>query len=144
MKQFDYKEKYKEVMENLEKEKAMVLATSDGDKVAARAVWFVPYESSIYFFTSKSYSKYKQIVKNPNVALCINNIQIQGVAYIKGHPALEENKPVLEHWIKRRGNKYVNNKSSVFIEVKIDKIQAWANGGREYIDINEKTAYRVG
>jgi hypothetical protein len=37
----------------------------------------------------------------------------------------------------------VNNKSSVFIEVKIDKIQAWINGGREYIDINEKTAYWV-
>ena len=50
MKQFDYKEKYKEVMENLEKEKAMVLATSDGDKVAARAVWFVLYESSINLF----------------------------------------------------------------------------------------------
>ena len=49
MKQFDYKEKYKEVMENLEKEKAMVLATSDGDKIIARAVWFILYESSIYF-----------------------------------------------------------------------------------------------
>jgi len=83
MKQFDYKEKYKEVMEYLEKEKVMVLATSDGDKVAARAVWFVLYESSIYFFTLKSYSKYKQIIKNPNIALCINNIQIQGVAYIQ-------------------------------------------------------------
>ena len=71
MKQLNYKEKYKEVMKNLEKEKAMILATSDGDKVAARAVWFVLYESSINFFTSKSYSKYKQIVKNPNIVLCI-------------------------------------------------------------------------
>jgi uncharacterized pyridoxamine 5'-phosphate oxidase family protein len=144
MKQLDFKRKYKEVMENLKKEKFIVLATSDGDKVAARAVWFMLYKTSIYIFTAKGYSKYKQIVKNPNVALCLNNIQIQGVAHIKGHPALEENKPVLDNWIISHSNKYVSYKSSVFIEIKIDKIQMWTNNGREYIDVNGKKAYRLG
>ncbi|QQO10547.1 pyridoxamine 5'-phosphate oxidase family protein [Breznakiella homolactica] len=145
MKQLDFKEKYREVMENLEKEPFIVLATLDGDKAAARTVFFFMYNSSIYFITSKPYSKYKQIAKNPNVALCINNIQIQGTAHIQGHPSLKENKLVLDFLLQKPDNavnRYVKYKSSVLIEVKIDKIQTWTKGGREYIDIHKKEAYR--
>jgi len=144
MKPLDFKEKYKEIMTNLEKESFIVLATLDGNKAAARTVYFFMYKSSIYFITAKAYSKYKQIVKNPNVALCINNIQIQGVAHIKGHPSLAENKPVLDYLLKKPDspvNHYVKHKNCVFIEVKIDKIQTWTNHKREYVDVNKKEAH---
>jgi len=146
MKQLDFTAKYKEIMANLDKEQFIVLATSDGDKVAARAVYFFLYKSSVYFVTAKSYAKYKQIVKNPNVALCIDNIQIQGVAHIKGHPSLEENKPAVDYLLKKPDNavnRYLKRKYTILIEIKIDKIQTWTNGGREYLDIHKKEAYRI-
>ena len=75
------------------KEKEIVISTANGNKVAARTVYFVFYIYCIYFVTSKSYEKYKQIEKNSNVALCFFNISMEGVAIIKGHPELEENEP---------------------------------------------------
>jgi len=152
MKQLDFTVKYKEIMANLDKKQFIVLATSDGDKVAARAVYFFLYKSYVYFVTAKSYAKYKQIVKNSNVALCTNvalcidNIQIQGVAHIKGHPSLEENKPAVDCLLKKPDNavnRYLKRNNTILIEVKIDKIQTWTNGGREYLDIHKKEAYRI-
>lgn len=46
--------------------------------------------------TSKAYAKYKQILKNPLVAMCFNNVQIQGRAVILGHPTSDENQVLLE------------------------------------------------
>jgi len=69
-KELDYKEKLNEIIGLLEKEKEIVISTANGNKVAARTVYFVFYNNCIYFVTSKSYEKYKQIKKNSNVALC--------------------------------------------------------------------------
>ena len=148
-KQLPYDDKYNETINFLKSKDSIVVATSDKDKVAARTVYFVMLNSCVYFLTSKAYDKYKQIVKNPNVALCSDNIQIQGVAKVKGHPGLEENKAILKYFLekcpeKERNKRYVKHKNTVFIEVEINKISIWINGGREYIDLNEKTAYRIG
>ena len=145
-KQLDYCEKYEEIVKTLENGKSIVLATSHRDKVMARTVYYVLYESSVYFLTSSAYSKYKQIVRNQNVALCLNNIQIEGTANIEGHPSAYENKAVLEHFIERcpENNRYVKSKNTVLIEVKIGNITMWSNGGREYINPTTKSAYRVG
>jgi uncharacterized pyridoxamine 5'-phosphate oxidase family protein len=146
MKQLDFEEKCNEIMEGLKKENTIVLATVHGDKVAARTVYYVLYESFIYFVTSKAYSKYKQMEKNQNVALCLHNIQIEGIVKIKGHPTQKENKTITEYCIKKCTgfNHYIKYKNTVLIEVKMNKIEFWNNHGREYIDLNEKTAYRIG
>jgi len=145
MKQLDYEENYNKVMERLKKEEIIVLATSYKDIVTARSVWFILYESSIYFVTSKAYTKYKQIEKNPNVALCLDNIQIEGIANIKGHFSLKENEPIKDFCLKNsKGmSHYLKYKNTVLIEVKINKIGIWKNG-REYIDLIKKKAYRIG
>lgn len=147
--QLQYDEKYIEIIKFLESKNAIVVATADGDKVAARTVYFILHESSIYFLTSKAYSKYKQIIKKPNVALCVDNIQIEGIAYVKGHPCLEQNKSILDCYLekcpeKENNRRYIKHKNTVFIEVKISKIATWRDGGREYINPTEKSAYRVG
>ena len=147
MKELNFEEKYNEVMERLKNEDTIVLATSYKDKVTARSLWFVLYKSSIYFFTTTAYTKYKQIEKNPNAALCLDNIQIEGIANIKGHPALEENKTICDYCEKNhKGIREYNmkRKNMVLIEIKINKIEIWKNRGREYIDLVEKKAYRVG
>ena len=139
MKQLDFEKNYNEVMERLKKEETIVLATSYKDKVTARSVWFVLYESSIYFVTLKAYTKFKQIEKNPNVALCLDNIQIEGIAAIKGYCSLKENEPIKDYCVKNDNGMacYMKYKSTVLIEVKINKIGIWKNG-REYIDLVEK------
>ncbi len=147
MKELNFEEKYSEVMERLKNENTIVLATSYKDKVTARSLWFVLYKSSIYFFTTKAYTKYKQIARNPNAALCLDNIQIEGIANIKGHPLLEENKTICDYCEKKHtGIREYNlkRKNMVLIEIKINKIEIWKNNGREYIDLVEKKAYRVG
>ena len=147
MKELDFKEKYNEVMERLDKENTIVLATSDKDIVSARSVWYVLYKSSIYFFTSPAWEKIKQIKKNPNVALCLDNIQLKGIAIIKGHPTLKENETIVDYCQKKHagiGDYNMKRKNMVLIEVKINKIEMWIKHGREHIDISEKKAYRIG
>ena len=148
-KQLHYDDKYNEIINTLENKDSIVIATSDKDKVAARTVYFIMHNSCIYFLTSKAYDKYKQITKNPNVALCSDNIQIQGIAKTIGHPELEENKVILEQFLnkcpgKEQNSRYAKHKNTVFIEIEIVKISAWINGGREYIDPIGKSAYRIG
>ena len=146
MKQLDFNVKYTEIKNILKKEKSIVLCTSNGSKVAARTVYFVYFKDCIYFVTSMSYKKYKQIEKNQNVALCFSNIQIVGVASILGHPNLEGNKNILEYMEKNCSEmyKYVKYKNTVLIKVSIDDIEMWEKGGREYLNIENKTANRIG
>lgn len=78
-------------MELLRSKKAAVLATSSSDRMTARSVSYIVLNSKIYFQTDKTFLKYKQIIKNPNAALCIDSVQIEGSAKIKEHPFDEEN-----------------------------------------------------
>ena len=66
--------------------KKMVLATCAENKTTARTMSCIFIEEKIYFQTDKNFLKYEQITMNPNVALCIDNIQIEGVASDIGHP----------------------------------------------------------
>jgi len=54
MKQLNYEEKIKDIENILKKEKTIVLCTSNGDKVAARTVYYFFYNDCIYFVTSNS------------------------------------------------------------------------------------------
>lgn len=73
--------------EELGKNKAMVLSTSLNDKVTSRMMSFVIIDNCFYFQTDRSFRKYGQIKNNPNVSLCIDNIQIEGVCSQLGHPS---------------------------------------------------------
>jgi uncharacterized pyridoxamine 5'-phosphate oxidase family protein len=145
MKQLDYEEKINEVMNILKNEKPIVLCTSNGNKVAARTVYYFLFNDCIYFVTSKAYKKCKQIEKNHNVALCIANIQIEGVATILGHPKLDENNKLLEYTQENcpEISNYTKHKNTVIIEIKINNVEMWLKG-REYINYEDKTAYRIG
>jgi len=75
----DFIERFKEL-------NSVVLSTSYKDHVTSRTVYCFVDGLDIYFITSKAYTKYKQILKNPKVALCHEKIQIEGIAEIIGHP----------------------------------------------------------
>lgn len=66
--------------------KQMVLATSRKDRTTARMMSCVILDGSFYFQTDRSFLKYEQMMDNPCVALCCENIQIEGRATELGHP----------------------------------------------------------
>ena len=68
-----------------------VLSTSDGGLVTSREMRLVYDGLTVYYYTSVDSRKYKQITSNPNVAISVSVIQIEGKASILGHPALPEN-----------------------------------------------------
>jgi len=145
MKQLDFELKSKEIEKTLKRGKSIVLCTSNGNKVAARAVYYCLFNGHIYFVTSKAYNKCKQIEKNNNVALCIENIQIEGIATILGHATLEVNNKIFEYIQKNCSDiyKFTKYKNTVLIEIKINNVEMWIKG-REFINYENKTAYRIG
>lgn len=82
-----FEEKFLKFVNEFGKAKTMVLATSYKDNVTARMVSVVFIKNKFYFQTDKNFRKYKQIIKNPNVSLCIDNIQIDGLCQEIGRPS---------------------------------------------------------
>ena len=74
----------------------MVLATSHNDRVIARNVLIASKGLDLYFFTWKHSRKCKQIEKNPRIALCKDDVQIEGLAEILGALLDEKNKEYTE------------------------------------------------
>lgn len=64
----------------------MVLSTSENNRVSSRMMSIVQINGVFYFQTDLNMKKYRQIISNINVALCIDNIQIEGICEEKGHP----------------------------------------------------------
>ncbi|KYH28749.1 pyridoxamine 5'-phosphate oxidase [Clostridium tepidiprofundi DSM 19306] len=127
----------------------MVLATSKNNRVTARSVSCILVNSKIYFQTDKTFLKYDQIKHNPNVALCVDNFQVEGYAKIKGHPFEEKNKNFIEVFRKEHEgsfNAYSHMRNEVVIEVEPKFITAWKyeNGKpfREFLDFENGRAYR--
>lgn len=68
------------------KGRKMVLSTSENNRVSSRMMSVVQIDGMFYFQTDITFNKYHQIVSNHNVALCIDNIQIEGICEEIGHP----------------------------------------------------------
>ena len=86
-----YEECKLKVIDELLKHKTGVLATADGNTVSAREMVFIYDGLTIYCRSEGLFKKFKQIDANPNVAIAAGNIQIEGLATIKGHPLEESN-----------------------------------------------------
>lgn len=84
--------------------KSMVLSTSLHDKVTSRMMSVVQKDGVFYFQTDKTFRKYEQLTHNANVALCIDNIQIEGICEELGHP--KEHHDFCEAFAERFQNSY--------------------------------------
>ena len=79
-------EKYNAFLKEFGEGRKMVLSTSENEKVSSRMMSVVQVEGRFWFQTDVELRKYHQLSVNHNVALCINNIQIEGECEEKGHP----------------------------------------------------------
>lgn len=78
--------KYEAFLSDLGKGRIMVLSTSENNIVSSRMMSVVLINGIFYFQTDITFKKYRQLSNNHNVALCIDNIQIEGLCDEIGHP----------------------------------------------------------
>ena len=67
--------------------KKMVLSTSLDNIVTSRTMSVVILNEKFYFQTDRTFRKYNQLKGNSNVALCVDNIQIEGYCNELGIPS---------------------------------------------------------
>ncbi len=82
----EFSKKYDAFLSDLGKSRKMVLSTAENNVVSSRMMSVVQIDGSLYFQTDITLRKYSQLIRNRNVALCIDNIQIEGIAEEIGHP----------------------------------------------------------
>lgn len=81
-----FSEKYNTFLGEFGNGRKMVLSTADNNSVSSRMMSVVQAEGVFYFQTDKAMRKYKQLTANNKVALCTDNIQIEGIAEAEGRP----------------------------------------------------------
>ena len=81
-----YTDKIKAFYSDFGTGRKMVLSTSENNRVSSRMMSVVLIDGEFYFQTDITMKKYHQICANDNVALCIDNIQIEGKCTEAGHP----------------------------------------------------------
>ena len=127
--------------------KIMALASSVNDYVMVRNVSCLFYDKKIWFKTDKNFRKTQQLYQNPQVALCWNGVQIEGIAKNKGlvvdEPDRRFEKLYKEHlW--GSYNKYSHEDTEIIIEVTPKFVEIWDTSEDNYafqifIDFEKKS-----
>lgn len=82
----DFQEAYSKFYREFGESKKMVLSTSLNDIVTSRMMSMIVLHEKFYFQTDQNFRKYGQLKGNPNVSLCIDNVQIEGLCEEIGRP----------------------------------------------------------
>ena len=130
-------DKYNTFLTEFGQGRKMVLSTSENNKVSSRMMSVVQINGEFYFQTDVTMKKYHQLKANKNVALCIDNIQIEGVCEEKGHP-LDNDKfcSIFQKSFKGSFDAYTSLKNERLFIVKPLFVERWIyNDGIPYIEI---------
>ncbi|MCL2406783.1 MAG: pyridoxamine 5'-phosphate oxidase family protein, partial [Defluviitaleaceae bacterium] len=116
-----------EVINTLEKENTLVLATCADDRVTIRPMSHINFGLNIYFQTGEDYLKVHQIKENPYVALYVGTFEIEGKAEVIGHPLAEENKFFIEKYKVRQPKAYelYSHTQELVIKVTVGRVRRW-------------------
>jgi len=79
-------EAYARLLEEFGQGKPMVLSTAEDGRVSSRMMSVIRLDGQFYFQTDAEMKKYAQLKANPRAALCIGNLQIEGICKELGHP----------------------------------------------------------
>ncbi len=115
--------------------KIMALASSVNDYVMVRNVSCLFYDDKIWFKTDKNFRKTKQLLENPNVAMCVGGIQVEGTARNCGL-VVDEPGRVFEQGYKKHlwgsYNKYSHEDTEIIIEVTPRYVEVWDTSEDNY------------
>jgi general stress protein 26 len=146
----DYAELEQEVLGLIDRNRTMVLATCADARVTARMMSVIHDGLTLYFQTGQDSTKYQQMAANPQVALCIGNLAIEGRAALRGHPLAPESRFFAETYRRlHRGSydTYSALPSNRMVEVQPILVTLWkydADGKpfRDFLDVAERRAWR--
>lgn len=137
----EYSEAKRELLTRIGEASKMVLATSINNLVSARTVSVLNIKGLFYFQTDRSMDKSKEIIANPNVALCLKEIQIKGTCRNLGSPNSDENRFFIERFkelFPSAYEKYSHLDNETVFEIKpiLAKTWCYVDGYQciEYID----------
>ena len=148
----DFWEKANELFGDLGTHETMVLSTSLNNKVSSRMMSIILLDGACLFQTDRNSRKYSQMKDNPNVALCVNNIQIEGICKEIGKPAGNaEFCKLYEEFFSSAYELYTNLNSEVLFCVELVFVKKWIyENGKPYIETwdfglkkYEKRSYKV-
>lgn len=134
-KNITYEQAVDRMFEILGESRVMAFATSLNDYVTVRNVSCLFYDEKIYFKTDNSFRKTKQILGNPNVAMCWSGVQVEGTVKNKGLVVDEPGQRFaqgFEKHFKQSYNKYNHEKSEILIEVSPRYVEVWDNSDDGY------------
>ncbi|MEG0234698.1 pyridoxamine 5'-phosphate oxidase family protein [Cetobacterium sp.] len=131
-----YEKKLSELFRTIGKVRKVVLSTSYDNRVTSRMMSFVIFDNKFYCQTDKTFLKYQQIKSNPNVALCIDNIQIEGIAKNIGKP-LENKKfiSLFKQYYKTSYEIYSFLENEILLEIEPTFIGVWTY--KDFIPVRE-------
>lgn len=131
-----FDEKIIELFQGIGEAKKAVLATSSNNRVTSRMMSFVICEDKFYCQTDRRFLKVEQIVNNPKISICIDNIQIEGIAKIIGKPA-EHNifSMLFKKYFKNSYENYSFLENEILLEINPTFITVWTY--KENIPIRE-------
>lgn len=139
-----------EIIESLEKNTSWILSTSYKDNVTSRSMSIINKGLDIFFQTNKCYIKHEQMKKNSNIALCCNNISIEGVVEEIGSWRDEENKEIMELYKSKHLSsfeRYGFLDGQVVYKIIPSKIKMWkyidGNPIRQVVHVDEKIAEQL-
>ena len=145
-KDITYEQAVGRMFEMLGNSQIMALASSLDDYVMVRNVSCLFYDEKIYFKTDKNFRKTKQLLANPNVAMCWSGVQVEGIAVNKGLVTDEPGQRFAEGYKKylwQSYNKYSHEDTEILIEVVPKYVEIWDTSDDGYafqlfIDFEEK------
>ncbi|MBN2535638.1 MAG: pyridoxamine 5'-phosphate oxidase family protein [Spirochaetales bacterium] len=145
----DFTEAMNYVLDKVETKKIAVLSTAAENRVSSRTMSFIRLGEYLYFQTDNKSLKIQQIQKNENVAVCLDNIQIEAEAEILGHSSLPVNRDFVQKYkIEHPGSykAYTQGINQVIIRLKMTLIVIWkyldGKPYREFIWPEQKKAER--
>ncbi|NHJ05403.1 MAG: pyridoxamine 5'-phosphate oxidase family protein [Candidatus Heimdallarchaeota archaeon] len=106
--ELDFNEFKTQIIKTLNESRHIVLATSANNRVSTRTVSFANDDLVIYIISWDHNLKINQIKENPLVALCLNNIQIEGIAELINRPTDDKNNEIQNIYRKKFSEIFVN------------------------------------
>ena len=127
--------------------KIMALASSQNDYVMVRNVSCLFYDNKIWFKTDKNFRKTQQLFANPQVAMCWNGVQVEGIAENKGLVVDEPDRrfeALYKKFLWGSYNKYSHEDTEILIEVTPKFVEVWDTTEENYafqifIDFDKKS-----
>ena len=154
MEALDYSRMEGEVVDWMERTHLMVLstcaATETDRQVTARTMSTIQHAGKVYFQTGLTSTKLDQLRRNPLVALCAGNVQVEGLACPLAHPLAPESRFFAEKYSQLHPGSfktYSHLPSNVVFEVTPRRVIFWkyteeGKPYREFVDFTARAACR--